>query len=112
MNGRNEDVVGGLVESQRLIEFLVGELRELSVRQATNTQQLEGLQEDVAALLKLVRDGNGFRPLTYRVEKLENHWDLHRETTVEDKRGRWAIVAAIISGLCGVLVGIIALFVG
>lgn len=74
------------------------------------TRDMQAITRNVDTVLKIIRDGNGQKPLLIRVELLEGQLaaigatmaDVRKalETRqIEDTKGRWQIVSVMISGL-------------
>jgi hypothetical protein len=101
-------VTQGLDGTLLLMMDMIKEVRRTSMSAAALGQQIENLEEDVQALLKAVRDGNGHPSLLTRMHDVEAVLEGVRvrdgETKIkhaETVKGRWQAIVALIGALAG-----------
>ena len=106
---------------------LRGELNELSrlVAEgfATNSALEQNRQRVMDKLVKTVLDGNGGNSLLTEnallkreVRDLREAFEQHKQKqaarALEDRKGSWAVIVAVISGVCGLLAAAIQFLLG
>jgi len=78
------------------------------------TRDIQALTKNVDTVLKIIRDGNGQKPLLIRVELLEGQLVALNATMaevrkalesreIEDTKGRWQIVSVFVSGMIALI---------
>lgn len=99
------EVASGLRATSNLIETLLKEVRENTVSVASIRAELGALKDNMSAISKIVRDGDGLTVMT-RLSLLEN--SSQRMETDRDKKieKNWALMVAVVSGLIA-LAGVI-----
>lgn len=122
-----EQMIKGLEESRAAISALKDQVSVLSVNIGVNNQKLADLEKDmgkdVRCLLKIIRDGNGQKPLLYRMSEAENKQKVIEDVIGKQEankkeilQGKWQLRIAFIAGSFGLLTSIataiIALFGG
>lgn len=104
-----------------LLTTVLQEAHRQAITIATMHRDLQELVRDVGALGKLLRDGNGQAPLMVRAALLEK---MSQETAGqiaairqslenragEDTRGKWQLVAVVVTGLLSLLSASIAAY--
>lgn len=122
-----EQMIKGLEESRAAISALKDQVSVLSVNIGVNNQKLSDLEKDmgkdVRSLLKIIRDGNGQKPLLDRMSEAENKQKIIEDVIGKQEsnkkeilQGKWQLRIAFIAGSFGLLTSIataiIALFGG
>lgn len=122
-----EQMIKGLEESRTAISALKDQVSALSVNIGVNNQKLSDLEKDmgkdVRSLLKIIRDGNGQKPLLDRMSEAENKQKIIEDVIGKQEsnkkeilQGKWQLRIAFIAGSFGLLTSIataiIALFGG
>lgn len=122
-----EQMIKGLEESRAAISALKDQVSALSVNIGVNNQKLSDLEKDmgkdVRSLLKIIRDGNGQKPLLDRMSEAENKQKIIEDVIGKQEsnkkeilQGKWQLRIAFIAGSFGLLTSIataiIALFGG
>lgn len=122
-----EQMIKGLEESRTAISALKDQVSVLSVNIGVNNQKLSDLEKDmgkdVRSLLKIIRDGNGQKPLLDRMSEAENKQKIIEDVIGKQEsnkkeilQGKWQLRIAFIAGSFGLLTSIataiIALFGG
>lgn len=120
-----EQMIKGLEESRAAISALKDQVGELAVNIGVNNQKLTDMDKDmgkdVRSLLKIIRDGNGQKPLLDRMSDVENKQKFIEDVIgkqeankKETAQGKWQLRIAFIAGSFGLLTSvataIIALF--
>ena len=120
-----EQMIKGLEESRAAISALKDQVGQLAVNIGVNNQKLADMEkdmgEDVRSLLKIIRDGNGQKPLLDRVSEVETKQKFIEDVIGKQEsnkkeivQGKWQLRIAFIAGSFGLLTSIataiIALF--
>lgn len=82
-----------------IIDAFIGETSELKQFMARMETQFEYLKEDVESITKVVRDGNGQKPMMARIEVIE---EKLREDEKHQKM-RWDLVLAAAPGIIAMI---------
>lgn len=103
------------------LEIVRKSIHALDLRQVELTSAFENLRGDVEDLLGVVRDGNGKPPLLIRINNAEIAVEslkvmikdletllntIERANSgvkIEDSRGRWLLISAVVSGIIGLV---------
>ena len=86
-------------ELMLLIDAFITDTSEVKEVMGRVSSQLEDLEEDMASINKVVRDGNGRPPVMTRIEVIEEKLSALKETT--DKW--WQVWMAAVPGLVALI---------
>ena len=109
-----QTIIKGLEESKESIQNLQAQVHSIEI--AVTQMKTEGKisQETLQQLVKLIRDGNGKASLIDRINSLENqttdikrYIDDTKAAKSENVKGGWQLKIAIITGVLGMLGGLI-----
>lgn len=104
-----EQLAKGLEETKRIAQNLQADVTTMAIKQAGMEADVKSMHATVDALNKIIRDGNGEKPLMSRILILENQSESFKkaqEDTKKDKsnvdtentRGKWMMRVAFITG--------------
>ena len=66
------------------------------------------IQEEVRKHRRALYEGNG-KSIVSRLDLIESHTQGRAAETTADRSGRWAVWAALVSGVCGLAAAVVAL---
>jgi prophage DNA circulation protein len=99
-----QTIIKGLEESKKATEGVQGKVHSIEITVNTIDGKVETMEESVKQLLKIIRDGNGQKPLLTRVTEVENNQKAFQGFIEEQKNikkaetaGKWQMRVAIIS---------------
>lgn len=99
-----QTIIKGLEESKKATEGVQGKVHSIEITVNTIDGKVETMEENVKQLLKIIRDGNGQKPLLTRVTEVENNQKAfqgfiedQKNTKKAETAGKWQMRVAIIS---------------
>lgn len=125
-----EHLANGLETASELIREIQDDVKEITVSVVRLTEKVETLEHAVNSLVKIVKDGNGEKPLVSRIAtietemnsaknsiekigtKLEKH--VEKATSADQAsnkiqtQGKWQIRTAVVTGVLGLIAAIVS----
>lgn len=107
-------VLESLEHTRSILEDITRERADLGTRLATFGVKLDSLEEDVREVLHIFRGGRGQDGIQIQLRKVESdvkfiEAELTRikKASEADTRGKWIVIAAMISGGAGLVTAIV-----
>ena len=114
-----QTIIKGLEEAKNATEGIRNKVHSIEITINTIDGKFANMEDDVKQLLKVIRDGNGERPLLNRVTDVENEQKSIKEFIKEQKekkneeiKGHWQARVAIITGSLGFIAAITTALIG
>lgn len=117
-----QQLISALEDTKNMVRPMQAQIHSIDVALAGLKAQVNILAVNVDSLIKIIRDGNGDKPLIQKLQIMESELkDINKyideiqatkkSLSLEDKKGKYALAAALISAIVaisGILIPLIA----
>lgn len=114
-----DQLAKGLEETKKLVQSLQTEVHAAAITQTHLKVSVDNMQSTLESLNKIIREGNGEKSLIARIMTLENfkkeaekqleeERSRKKSTEIEDKKGKWQLKTAVLTGSVSVIIAILS----
>jgi hypothetical protein len=114
-----QTIINGLEEAKSATENVQNKVHSIEIIVNTIDGKVANMEENVKQLLRIIRDGNGQKPLLTKFNDIENEQRFIQEFIKEQKenkkeeiKGKWQARVALVTGSLGFIAAITTAIIG